>query len=94
MVSKLAQCGLDKASAGRTGGGGGGGKCSLDEQEEVFRQQLALAKQMSRPITVRASQKPPPVNGMYLRLARPLSGYAGTGSSKEGQHDHEVDAAV
>ena len=54
MVVKPVQCGLDKASAGRSGGDGGG-NCSLDEQEEVFKQQLALAKQMSRPVTVRAS---------------------------------------
>jgi Tat protein secretion system quality control protein TatD with DNase activity len=51
---KLAQCGLDKASAGRSDGGGGGGNCSLDEQEEVFKQQLALAREMSRPVTVPA----------------------------------------
>ena len=45
----LPQCGLDKVSAGRSGDGS---NCSLDDQEEVFRQQLDLAKQMSRPITV------------------------------------------
>lgn len=45
-----AQCGLDKASAGRSGSADG-----LDAQEEVFRQQLVLAKELARPVTVRSS---------------------------------------